>query len=165
MRQYEPDCNIPYLTLVSEMLRDFRDLHSRLDIFDRFGKDCLTDITDCPQTKTNVMVRSWPKGSEEKVFQFKDSDKRWGFLNVIFYKGRLVNFRAQLFFQGWFAKSRALRFQSLKMHPLMKKISGLKSIHHDYLNDTYSCHDVYGLKITFRYLHKTRSISTTIAAN
>lgn len=163
MRQYEPACKILYLTLVSEFLRDFRELHSRLDIFDRFGKDCLMDITDIPQTETMAMVTSLPEGSDKKVFQFKESDKRWGILDVIFYEGRLVNFRAQIFFQGWFAKSKAVKFNSLKLRPLINEIYGMGNVHHDFLNDTCSCHDGYGLKITFRYVPKTTSISTTIA--
>ncbi len=163
MRQYEPACKIPYLTLVSEFLRDFRELHSQLDIFDRFGRDCLTDITDIPQTETMATVTSWPEGSEKKAFQFKESDKMWGILDVIFYEGRLVNFRAQIFFQGWFAKSKAVKFNSLKLRPLINEIYGMGNVHHDFLNDTCSCYDGYGLKVIFRYVPKTTSIVTTIA--
>lgn len=162
MRQYEPACKIPYLTLISEFLRDFRELHCQLDIMDRFGRDCLTDITDIPQTETMAMITSWPEGSEKKVFQFKELDKRWGILDVIFYEGRLVNFRAQIFFQGWFAKSKAVKFNSLKLRPLINDIFGMKNVHHDFLNSTCFCYDGYGLKITFRYEPKTASISTTI---
>jgi hypothetical protein len=163
MRQYEPACKIPYLTLVSEFLRDFRELHSKLDIVDRFGKDCLTDVTDVPLTETTAIVPARPAGSEKKIFQFKESDKSWGILEVIFYEGRVVNFRAQIFFQGWFAKSKAVKFNSLKLLPLINGIYGMENVQHDFLNDTCSCHDGCGLKITFRYVPKTRSISTTIA--
>jgi hypothetical protein len=164
MRQYEPDGKIRYLTLVSEFLRDFRELHSQLDIFDRFGRDCLTDITDnIPQTETMAIGASWPEGSEKKVFQFKESEKRWGILDLIFYKGRLVNFRAQIFFQGWFAKSKAVKFNSFKLRPLIKESFEKGNVHHDFSNDTCSCYDGHGLKITFRYVPKTTSIATTIA--
>jgi len=162
MRQYEPACKISYLTLISEFLGDFRELHSRLDIIDRFGSDCLTDITDIPQTKSTAMAIFVPEGSNKKVFQFKESDKRWGILDVIFYEGRLVNFRAQIFFQGWLAKSKAVEFNSLKLRPLINDIFGMKNVHHDFLNNTCFCYDGYGLKITFRYEPKTASISTTI---
>ena len=162
MRQYEPACNIPYLTLISEFLCDFRELHSRLDIIDRFGRDCLTDITDIPQSNINASATISPEGSDKKVFQFKESDERWGILDVIFHEGRLVNFRAQIFFHGWFAKSKAVKFNSLTFRPFMNEISGMENVHYDFSDDTCSCHNGHGLKISFRYIPKTTSISTTI---
>jgi len=162
MRQYEPPCEIPYLTLVSEFLRDFRELHSRLDIIDRFGSDCLTDISDIPQTKATAVATFLTEGSDKKVFQFKESDKRWGILDVIFHEGRLVNFRARIFFQGWFAKSKAVKFNSLKLRPLINEVFGMENVHHDFLNHTYSCYDGDGLKIIFRYVPDTTTISTSI---
>jgi hypothetical protein len=162
MRQYEPVCEIPYLTLISEFLRDFRELHSRLDIIDRFGRDCLTDITDIPQNKSTATAAFLPEGSDKKVFQFKESDKRWGILDVIFREGRLANFRAQIFFQGWFAKSKAVKFNSLKLRPFMNEIFGTENVHYDLLNNTCYCSDGYGLMITFRYIPNTTSVSTTI---
>ncbi len=162
MRQYEPFCKIPYLTLISEFLADFRVLHSRLDIIDRFGSDCLTDITDTSQSKSIVIAPILPEGSDKQVFQFKESDKMWGILDVIFHEGRLVDFSAQIFFQGWFAKSKAVKFNSLKLRPFMNEIFGMENVHYDLSNDTCSCDDGHGLKITFRYVPKTTSISTTI---
>jgi hypothetical protein len=40
-------------------------------------KDCLTDVTDIPHNETRAMVAFWPDGFEKRVFQFKESDKRW----------------------------------------------------------------------------------------
>jgi hypothetical protein len=162
MQQYEPACNIPYLTLISEFLSDFRELHSRLDIIDRFGRDCLTDITDIPQSKINVSSAILPDGSDKKIFRFKESDERRGILDVVFQEGRLVNFRAQIFFHGWFARSKAVKFNSLKLRPFMNEIFGMENVHHDFLDDTCSCDNGHGLKITFRYVPNTTSISTTI---
>jgi hypothetical protein len=162
MQQYEPACTIPYLTLISEFLSDFRELHSRLDIIDRFGGDCLTDITDIPQSKSDALSVISPEGSDKKIFQFKESDERWGILDVIFHEGRLVNFRAQIFFHGWFAKSKAVKFNSLKLRPFMSKIFGMENVHYDFSDDTCSCHNDNRLKITFRYVPNTTSISTTI---
>jgi hypothetical protein len=162
MRQYEPVCQIPYLTLIFEFLRDFRELHSRSDIFDRFGRDCLKDVTDIPQIKSKAMDTFLPEGSDKRVFQFKESDKSWGIIDVIFHKGRLVNFCAQIFYQGWFAKSKAVKFTSLTLRPFMNEIFGIENVHHDFLNDTCSCSGGYGLLITFRYVPNTASISTTI---
>jgi len=162
LRQYEPSCKIPYLTLISEFVRDFRDLHSQLDIFDRFGKDCLTDITDIPQTESMAKSKSWPESAEEKAFQFKESDERWGILDIIFHEGRLVNFRAQIFFHGWSAKSKAVKFNSLELRPFMNKIFGIENVHYNFLDDSCSCHNNHGIKISFRYVPKTTSISTTI---
>ena len=162
MRQYEPACKIPYLTLVSEFLRDFRELHSRLDIIDRFGGDCLTDITGIPQTKTMVMPTLLPEGFDKKVFQFKESDTNWGLLEVVFRERILINFRAQIFFKGWFAKSKAVKFSTLKLRPLMNEIFGIENVRHDFSNDTYSCHDGGGLVINFRCVPSTTSVSTTI---
>jgi len=163
MRRHEPACKIPYLTLVSEILRDFRELHSPLDIFDRVGKECLMDITDIPRDSTMPLVTSWPEGSEKKVFQFKESNKRWGILDFIFYEGRLVNFCAQIFFQGWFATSKTAQFNSLKLRPLINEINGTGNVHPDFFNNTCSCSDGDGLIIAFHYVNKTTSIATTIA--
>jgi hypothetical protein len=162
MQQNEPACKIPYLALISEFLSDFRELHSRLDIIDRFGGDCLTDITDIPQSKINVSSSNVPEGSDKKIFQFKESDERWGVLDIIFNEGRLVNFRAQIFFHGWFAKSKAVKFNSLELRPFMNEIFGIENVHYNFSDDTCSCHNDHGLKITFRYVPKTTSISTTI---
>ena len=162
MQQNEPACKIPYLTLISEILSDFRELHSRLDIIDRFGRDCLTDITDIPRSKTNVSSANESEGSDKKIFQFKESDERWGILDIIFHERRLVNFRAQIFFHGWFAASKAVKFNSLELRPFMNEIFGIENVHYNLLDDTCSCHNGRGLKITFRYVPKTTSISTTI---
>jgi hypothetical protein len=162
MQQYEPACKIPYLTLLSEFLCDFRELHSRLDIIDRFGRDCLTDITDIPLSNINVSSTISPEGSDKKIFQFKESDERWGILDVVFHEGRLVTVRAQIFFHGWFAKSKAVQFNSLKLRPFMNEIFGMENVHHDFSDDTYSCDNGHGLKIISRYVPKTSSISTTI---
>jgi hypothetical protein len=71
MQQYEPVCKIPYLTLISEFLRNFRELHSRLDIIDRFGKDCLTDITDIPIQR--VFQLQLPKKPMHKSLSSRNS--------------------------------------------------------------------------------------------
>lgn len=162
MQQYEPASKITYLTLISEFLSDFRELHSRLDIIDRFGRDCLTDITDTPKSKINVSSAISLEGSDKKIYQFKESDDRWGILDVIFHEGRLVNFRAQMFFHGWFAKSKAVKFNSLELRPFMNEIFGMEHVHNDFSDDTYSYYNGHGLKITFRYVPKTTSISTAI---
>ncbi len=101
-------------------------------------------------------------GFWEKVFQFKESNKRWGILDVIFHGGRLANFRAQIFFQGWFAKSKAVKYNSFKLRPFMNEIFGIENVHHDFLNDTCYCSDGHGLIITFRYVPNTTTISTTV---
>lgn len=80
MQDSEPTCKIPYVTLISEFLSDFRELHSRLDITDRFGRDCLTDITQSNIKGSSAILRD---GADQKIFRFKESDERWGLLDVI----------------------------------------------------------------------------------
>jgi hypothetical protein len=89
MQQNEPACKIPYLALISEFLSDFRELHSRLDIIDRFGGDCLTDITDIPQSKSDALSESRQRVPTKKYFNSRNQMKGGAFSMLSFMKGDL----------------------------------------------------------------------------
>jgi len=120
MQQYDPEMTISYLDIVSGILIYFKKFYEYSDIIKYFGPNVFTDITDTPEIQMMNTIDPLPIGFDQKTFQFKDSNNYRGIFDVTFYKGQLVNFRAQIFFTGWFALGKAIKFNSFKLRPLNK---------------------------------------------
>ena len=110
---------ISYLNLVSGILRNFRNFKNQSDIIIYFGPNGITDISDAPASQIMDMLSPLPNGFTEGAFKFNDLDNNLCVFDVTFYQNKLVNFRGQKYFRGWFALGKAIKFNSFKLRPLI----------------------------------------------
>ena len=108
------------------------------------------------------MFSPLPIGFEERTFQFNDIDNNICEFDVAFHGGKLVNFRGQIFFKGWFALGKAIKFNSFKLRPLINEIVGIDNVNHDFKSDKFICNDFNGLLIVFGQIIENSSESTMI---
>ncbi|MBM4284953.1 MAG: hypothetical protein FJ128_06860 [Deltaproteobacteria bacterium] len=157
---------ISYLDLVSEILNNFRLVKNPSDIVKFFGEGCITEISDEPlvqvMDKMLEILSPLPIGFEQKTFQFIDINNNQCVFDVTFYENKLVNFRCQKYFKGWFALGKAIKFNSFKLRPLVNKIIGIDSVHHDFANDKFYCDNFKGLVVVFGQINENKSVSTWI---
>ena len=138
LRQYDPVNNLSYSHLVAEFLTRFRDLHRPEEIIDDLGSDRVTDITDKPEMgEASVKLLS---GAQHRIYQFKESENRGGFIDAVFQDGRLINFRARMFFDGWFGKAIASIFARTQLSPLLARLAGKENMNYDDESRRYFCH-------------------------
>ncbi|MEA2121105.1 MAG: hypothetical protein EGMGGAKC_00420 [Dehalococcoides mccartyi] len=138
LRQYDPKESLSYLTLVSEVLGDYAAFQSPQDIIRRFGGESLTDITETPEVRLPELAPPLPIGYEQKVFQFKESGATGGSFDVVFNtEGQMVNFRAQLFFDGILAGMRAAYYNRLKLRSLIEQMADTGHVSFDNRSSRY----------------------------
>jgi hypothetical protein len=163
IRQYDPEKPVSYLKLIDTVLRRYGDFGRPDDIVMSVGERRLTDVTHTPEMG-DAVVKLYD-GGDQRVFQFKESASRGGTIDVLFNRGRLESFRAQLYFEGFWAKTGAVVYSSLRFAPLMHEAVGRGNISFDNATHQFFCH--YG-NLVVSYTHQLEmgmpSISTTILA-
>ncbi|BAQ35111.1 hypothetical protein [Dehalococcoides sp. UCH007] len=138
LRQYDPKESLSYLTIVSEILGDYSTFQSPQDIIRRFGGKSLTDITEAPEIRLPELTPPLPIGYEQKVFQFKESGATGGSFDVVFNnEGQMINFRAQLFFEGMLAGMRAAYYNRLKLRTLIEQMADTGNVSFDNRSSRY----------------------------
>jgi len=166
MENYDPEIAISYLDIITGFLKNFKVFHSHSDISKLFGEGCITDITDVPEIKAQEelmnLISPLSDGYKQKIFQFKTQERYRGIFDVTFHGNKLVNFRGQLFFTGWFSLGKAIKFNSFKLRPLINEIIGIDNVNHDFKSDKFICNDFHGLVVIFGQINENSSVSTWI---
>jgi hypothetical protein len=119
-RQYDPQMPLPYLELIGTVLGAFRTVISHGDLVNRVGTLRLTDITELPEWRAIAARDPLPIGFLQRVYQFRDAAVGRGVFDAVFRDSKLVNFRAQLFFGGWFGVRSARQFLRATLIPALK---------------------------------------------
>jgi hypothetical protein len=162
MRKYDPERTIPYLSVVREALKNFREFRHPSDITIWINADCLTDITDAPETKELDEFMPVPSGFDLKYFHFKESDQRIGGIELVFHGDLLVNCRIQMTFGGLFANRKAKKFISSALHPCLVSVIGADEFEYSEWNETYYYKYFNGLVVAYRKVPNLPGVSTWI---
>jgi hypothetical protein len=122
--KYDPKIELDVLRIVSDFLDRFREFRSPPDVSNWFGNDCIVDVTDTPERDSLKSIRRLPEDFLERAFQFLESKKRRGIIEVAFHKSKLVNVRVTAYAYGWFPASSASKLLLDKIHPLVANTAG-----------------------------------------
>jgi hypothetical protein len=152
---------ISYVSIVSEVLRHYRELKNPEDIIKRLGAECVVDNID--KTRMQLLDESLPlpEGSEQKVFRFRESKTRNVVIEVVFHKGQLINFRGQIYLYDLNTRNIS-EFVKNDLYPLISDIIGTKKFRYESFTDTYYYDDFNGLIVGFRASPENLSVSTHI---
>jgi hypothetical protein len=122
---YDPQEALDYLTLVKTLARVFREVTSFTDLVGKLGEESLTDVTQVPWVQSMESARGpLPPGFTERVYQFRDPRLGRGIMDASFHDDECVNMRAQLYFDGWFGRSKARKYLHEVLLPLFQGIFG-----------------------------------------
>jgi hypothetical protein len=157
-RDHDPADSLGYLNLVKAVVRVFRQVTSPSDLVEALGKTCFTDITEVAEIRLMEIAQPLPPSYLERVYQFRDPALGRGIMDAAFHDGELVNMRAQLFFNGLFARSKARKYLREVLVPLFQGILGSPS---EQAPDTCIFHSL-GLIGVVRYVPGTPSISVAL---
>jgi hypothetical protein len=124
IEKYDPKFPLAYLIIVSDSLKQYKNFHNPLDIPKIFGVDCVTDITDAPEFESLRSIGPLPKDFNERLFLFKESEKRRGMIEIAFHRAKFIHLRITMHFSGWFPRIDALKFFKNELHPTITGIMG-----------------------------------------
>jgi hypothetical protein len=155
---YELPRSLSYLTLLSLIFQFFREVNSFDDFVSRIGLDYLTNVTDLPEFQIMDAASSLPHGFTERIYQFCDLNVGNGIMDVAFFREELVNVRAQIFFKGWFAKSKAKKYLWNTLVPAFLAMFGEPTEK----GDEYCSFRTSGIIGVARYVSGTPALSTYI---
>jgi hypothetical protein len=158
LRDYDSAKPLEYLSLVGILAGAFREITSHGDLMSRLGEESLTDITNLPVVQLMEAAFALPPGFDQRVYQFRDATFGRGVFDAAFHEVELVNMRAQLFFQSWFAFSNARNYLHEFLVPMLQRIFGEPS-------DQSPDHWVFrlnGLVGVARLVPGTTSVSSTL---
>ena len=153
-QDYDPLGSLPYLSLLEQVLREFRQLSTHAELVGQLGGDSLTDVTELPQFRLMDDLQPLPSGFAQRAYQFRDPNHGRGIMDAAFHGTELVNVRAQLFFTGWLAKSRARKYFQRVLLPWYQERFGEAGGEPDYC--LFSCGGLVGVA---RYLSRAASVS------
>lgn len=157
-RDYDPIDALPYLELLDKIARNFREIRSHEELRARLGVKGLTDVSEVPDFQSMKAAFPLPSGFDELIYQFRDPILGRGTVDAAFHDDELVNLRAQLFFKGWFAKSKARKYLYDALVPLFRGIFGPPNE-----EDPNACaFSSSGLLAVVRYVPGTPSVSVAL---
>lgn len=133
MDKYDPKLPLSYLVIISEFLHHYGEFHSPLDIVKRFGVENVIDVTDMPELEIMKDTYPLPDDFNERLFQFKESKKHRGIIEVAFHQNKLVNTRATMYDHGWFAGRAMLKLLFRELYPKVSGIIGSEGARDDFL--------------------------------
>jgi len=147
-----------YLIIISEVLLHHNDFRTHEDILEHVGSSFFKDITNDPEMQLLDEMRPLPSGFNQKIYQFKESKNRDGVIEVVFYEGRFVNFRGQLFLHG-FDDEQVAEYVKTKLFPLISDIVGVVNFERDAITNVYHYDDFDGFIVAFRTVPGAPSVS------
>jgi hypothetical protein len=150
-----------YLTIISEILLHHDDFHTHEDLIKHLSPSFFTDITNDPQMKLLNEKMPLPIGFNLKTFKFKESADRDGVIEAVFYEGRLVNFRSQLFLHG-LNDEQVNEYMNSELSPLISDIVGTENFECDAITNVYHYDDFDGFIVAFRTVTGAPSLSVYI---
>ena len=160
-QKHSPKSALSYLTIVSDMLRQHKHLHSPRDVTTTWGIDSLVDITDIPEFESVTSIEPLPKEFNERLFLFKESTKRHGVIEAAFHRNKLVHLRVTMHFSGWFPRMVALKFFTKKLLPTVTNIIGSIGSRVDEPYPGFYWENYQGFYIVFTGLNKERGYIST----
>ena len=123
-KHYDPPEELPYMNLLSRLVQIYRSVESHEELIQKIGADRLTDMSDYPGQRLMDSLDPLPGGFVQRTYLFRDRSNGRGILEVVFHGRALVNIRAQLFTNGWFAKSKSRRLLSEDILPNLEIMFG-----------------------------------------
>lgn len=123
-KHYDPPAELPYVTLLSRLVQIYRSVESHEELEQEIGTDRLTDMSDHPDIRRMDSLDPLPEGFVQRTYLFRDRSNGRGILDVVFHERAIVNIRAQLFTDGWFAKSKSKRLLSEDILPNLEIMFG-----------------------------------------
>jgi len=157
-KDYAPPGTLPYMTLVAMLLTEFRDISSQNELLEKVGRDSLTDVTDHPEIQMMDGAFPLPPGFDQRTYLFRDPVLGFGAVDAAFGINGLANARAQLFFSGFFARSKARKYLREVLAPLFREVLGPPAdTDHDLLMFSGT-----GLVGVARYVPGTPSVSAAV---
>ena len=154
--EFDAQETLDYLLLLSLVVRAFPVAACHDELVEALGASRLTDVSDLPIFRQMDAADPLPPGYTQRVYQFRDSSLGRGIVDAAFHGRLLVNVRAQLFVQGWFANFRARRYLAKTLIPSTELFFGPaveRSAHHSVFRNR-------GLVVVTRYLPGSSSVST-----
>jgi hypothetical protein len=119
-----PNEVLDYLSLLRKSYNAYRDIRSHEEYVLMIGKEKLLDVSHFPQYLMMESSDPLPPGFERRMYHFKEKTYGGGILDVVFKDNALANIRAQLFFRGFFAKTKGKKYLRNIMLPAFKSIFG-----------------------------------------
>lgn len=156
MSQFDPPGTLDYLAALSLLTRAFPIASSHGQLLETVGSSYVTDVSDLPVFQQMEAADPLPSGYSQRIYQFVDAARGRGILEAAFHLNQLVNVRIQLFFQGWFAKSKARKYLVEELVPSLELKFGPAQ-------ETTQHHAAFrkrGLVVVARYVPGTPSVST-----
>jgi hypothetical protein len=152
---HDPSGSLSYLWLLDTVFSAFRELSSHEQLVQRLGPANLSELTDVPELQVIEAVLPLLPGHVQRTYQFRDASLGRGVMDAVFHRAQLVNLRAQLFFRGWFPKSKGRKYLDDVLVPWYRRKLGEPSEQHA----EYSLFKSAGLVGVARYVPGTPSVS------
>ena len=124
LRSHEPSKPLNYLALIKTLVWEFREVTSHRDLIGRLGEAHVVDITNVPEIKLIETEQALSPEFKERVYQFRDCNLGRGVFDAVFYNAEMVSMRAQVFFEGRGAKSKARKYLSEVLIPQFQLFLG-----------------------------------------
>jgi len=147
--------SLNYLILFARSYQVFSTVKSHKEYEEAIGKKVIKDISNSDQYFLLESIQPMPSGFHNRLYEFFESANRKGYLEVTIKNCRVVNIRAQLFFNNILGKFIARRYFRTKLLPFF--IAIFRQIP-SYDNGIYWAKS-FGVVGGVRYVNRTNWVS------
>lgn len=152
----ESSVKMDYEEFIATVIKSFRNLHSFEELLKKVGPESLVDVSEQPEYVLMENMNPLPPGFSQRVFHFEEKSHGRGTVDAAFQNNRLVNIRAQIFFDGLLGRSKARRYIIHTLIPMFNVFFGTP-VEQD---PDHAVYQSEGIIVVTRHVRGTNWVST-----